>query len=156
MDQPTIFFEDLEPGEETVLGSVTVRQEDTLAFASQWDFQPMHLSEEAARDTFLGRLTASGWHSCCILMRLMCDSFLLRTASLGAPGIEEVQWLRPVLPGDTLTAKRIVLDKRLSRSRPDRGIIRCRYELANQDGETVMTATFPAFFGCRPSAEAVG
>jgi acyl dehydratase len=154
MAEPTIYFEDLAPGDETVLGSVTVSAEEIVAFAEQWDFQPMHLSEGAATDTFLGRLTASGWHTCCILMRLMCDSFLLQADSRGAPGIEEVRWIKPVLPGDSLTATRIVLDKRLSRSRPDRGVIRCRYELTNQRGDTVMTATFPAFYGCRQVAEA--
>lgn len=154
MTEPTIFFEDLRPGEVTVLGSVTVTADDIVEFAEAWDFQPMHLREEEGRDTFLGRLTASGWHTCCILMRLMCDSFLLRAASLGAPGVEEVRWIKPVLPGDSLTARRIVLDKRLSRSCPDRGVIRCRYELTNQRGDTVMTATFPAFYGCRQVAEA--
>lgn len=153
MEDPSIWFEDLNPGDERELTAVTVTAEDISAFARQWDPQPMHLDEAAAADSFLGRLTASGWHSCCILMRQMCDSFLLDSSSMGSPGIEEVRWMRPVEPGDRLTGRQIVLDKRVSKKRPDLGIVRCRYELANQRGETVLSATFPAFFRCRQVAE---
>lgn len=149
MMEPRIWFEDLVPGEEFVLGSMTIGATDIAAFAATWDPQPMHLGDAASRDTFLGEFTASGWHSCCILMRLMCDGFLLEAKSMGAASIEEVRWLEPVRPGDTLTGKRTVLEKRYSSSRPDLGIVRCRYELENQHGTTVMVATFPAFYGCR-------
>lgn len=154
MAEPSIWFEDLEPGETVTFGTVSVSEEDIVAFAQEWDPQPMHLSEEAGRDTLLGRLTASGWHVCCIMMRMMCEGYLLEAASRGAPGIDEVRWIEPVLPGDTLTGKRTVLEKRRSRSRPDLGVVRCRYEMVNQHGKPVMTATFPAFIGCREPVRA--
>jgi acyl dehydratase len=153
MAEPRVWFEDLVPGEDYVLGSMTLSEADIVAFASAWDPQPMHLSRAAASETFLGDLTASGWHTCCILMRLMCDGFLRDAAGMGAASIEEVRWLEPVHPGDTLTGKRTVLEARRSRSRPDLGIVRCRYVLVNQRGVTVLVATFPAFYACRTSAE---
>ena len=94
------YFEDVEEGQEFELGSRRMEREEMIAFAREYDPQPFHVDEEAAKDTFVGRLIASGWHTCSLNMRLLADGFLLDTASMGAPGIEEVKWLRPVLPGE--------------------------------------------------------
>lgn len=153
MKTPTIFFEDFSVGDEMTLGPVTVGAEDIVDFARQWDPQAMHTDPDAAATTAMGGLVASGWHTCCVLMRMMCDDFLLDAASRGAPAVEEVRWLKPVRPGDTLTARRTVLETRGSRSRPDMGVVRSRYEISNQDGDTVMTIVFPGFFGRRAGVE---
>lgn len=143
MSTPRIFFEDFTPGDEATHGPVEVSAEEIVDFARQWDPQPMHLSEEGGDASMLGGLSASGWHTCCVLMRMMCDDFLTDTACMGSPGIEENRWLRPVHPGDRLTAKRTVLDTRPLASRPNIGLVRVRYDLANEDGERVLTMTFP-------------
>ncbi len=152
MAGPSIFFEDFAAGDEKSFAPVTVTREDILDFAREWDPQPMHTDEAAAEAGILGGLSASGWHTCCVMMRRMCDEFLLDSSSMGAPGIEELRWLKPVRPGDTLTVHSTVLETRVSGRRPDMGIVRCRYEMTNQHGETVMSLTFPAMFGRRAAA----
>lgn len=152
-----IFFEDLIPGTVTVFGKRRVEAEEIAAFARDYDAQPFHLSEETARGTFVGRLIASGWHTIAMQMRMVCDGWLLRAASMGSPGIEEVQWLKPVLPGDTLSMRQTILDAKASRSRPEMGIVRFRLETLNQSGDVVMTQTNPIMFMRRdapPSVEA--
>jgi acyl dehydratase len=89
----------------------------------------------------LGGLSASGWHACCILMRMCADSFVLNSASMGAPGVEEVRWLIPIRPGDALTLRTTVLGTRASNSRPDMGFVQFMFELLNQSGERAMTLT---------------
>ncbi|MDX1567999.1 MAG: MaoC family dehydratase, partial [Longimicrobiales bacterium] len=98
-----------------------------------------HTDEDAARDSIYGGLIASGWHTCAMMMRLLCDAVLSNAASLGSPGVESVRWLEPVRPGDTLRARMRIIETRASRSKPDRGIIKSHWEVENQDGETVMT-----------------
>lgn len=114
-----------------------------MAFAAQYDPQPMHLDEEAGRKSLLGGLGASGWHSCAIMMRMIYDAVLVDAASMGAGGVDEVQWLRPIRPGDKLTLRGTVLEGRVSRSRPEMGILSARYELYNSHGEHVMTMLSP-------------
>lgn len=142
-------FEDFAPGEIVTFGAYEVTKEEIIAFASQFDPQPFHLDEEAGKASMLGGLAASGWHSCSIMMRMMFDGFMNGSTSLGSPGIDEVRWLKPVFPGDVLSVRREVLEARPSASRPDRGIVRFRFELMNQKGEVVMEQTNPILFGRR-------
>src|SRR5262245_42759020 len=101
----------------------------------------MHLDEAAARATLLGGLSASGWHACCLVMRMCTDSFVLNAASMGAPGVDEVRWLIPIRPGDELTLRATVLETRASRSRTDMGFVKFLFELINQSGAKAMTLT---------------
>lgn len=132
-------FEDFMVGETVHLGSRTIDRDEIIAFAREFDPQPMHLDEQAARQTLLGGLCASGWHSCALLMRMICDAYLAESPGLGSPGLDEVRWLKPVFPGDTLTAKMTCREKRTSNSRPGVGICRLFYEMENQTGDCVMT-----------------
>lgn len=141
-----ICFEDLTPGQVTTYGDWRVTADEIVAYARQYDAQPFHLSEETARDTFVGRLIASGWHTVAMQMRMVCDAWLLRSASMGSPGIEEVEWLKPVLPGDELSVRQTVLDANASRSRPEMGVVRFRLETLNGAGEAVMRQTNPIMF----------
>src|SRR5258708_13486375 len=120
---PRIYFEDITPGSVTTYGPRTITREEIIAFASEFDPQPMHLDEEAAKKTMLGGLSASGWHSCAIMMRLIYDGFLVNAASMGAPGIDEVKWLKPVRPGDALSVPLTALEKREPKPRPDMGSV---------------------------------
>lgn len=136
---PEIYWEDLPPGTVIDLGSREVTREEILEFARKYDPQSFHTDEEAAKDSIYGGLIASGWHTCAMMIRLLCDTLLLRAASLGSPGIDEIRWLKPVRPGDTLRGRMEVVESRPSRSRPDRGLITSRWEVRNQHGDLVMT-----------------
>ena len=144
------YWEDIKEGEVFELGSRTMDKERMIAFAREFDPQPFHTDEKAAEASVWGGLIASGWLTGSTLMRLLYDGFLKDTASLGSPGVDELRWLKPVRPGDTLTARLTVIEATASRSRPDRGIVRTRMELMNQDGETVMTITGVNFISRRP------
>lgn len=148
------FYEDLVVGATVQLGSTTVSKEDIIAYARAFDPQPLHLDEEAARKTMIGRLCASGWHSCAILMRLLCDSYLLEAASLGSPGIDEVKFLKPVFPDDRLTLRYTCNSKRLLASRPNVGLAQILFEMTNQSGDVVLTWACNQLMGLRnPTAE---
>jgi acyl dehydratase len=136
-----LHWEDFSPGRVFQHGPRLVTREEIIGFAAEFDPQPMHLDEAAARATLLGGLSASGWHSCCILMRMCTDSFVLNSASMGAPGVDEVKWLLPIRPGDALTLRATVLETRASNSRPDMGFVRFMFELLNQASERAMTLT---------------
>ncbi len=140
------YWEDFKTGERDNIGSVVVDKQEVIEFATRYDPQPFHVDEEAAKQSIYGGLIASGWHTCAMVMRLMCDAYLLESASLGSPGLENVRWLRPVRPGDTLTAYRTVEETRLSSSRPDRGIVKTLWEVENQKGELVLTMSGVNFF----------
>ncbi len=140
---PKYYFEDFTPGQIIEHGPRLITREEIVAFAAQYDPQPMHMDETAGRDSLLGGLGASGWHSCAIVMRMIYDAVLADTASMGSGGVDEVQWLRPIRPGDRLTLRGTVLEGRTSRSRPDMGILSVRYELYNSHGEHVMTMLSP-------------
>jgi acyl dehydratase len=145
------YFEDFVVGEVVQAGKVSVSQDDIIAYASRYDAQDFHTDPEAAKHSFLGTLIASGWHSCSLLMRLLAESFILDSAGMGAPGIEEVKWLRPVKPDDTLQARRTVIEIRESRSRPEMGLVRFRFELLNQRDEPVLEQVNWIMFGRRGS-----
>lgn len=146
-------YDDFEVGASLDLGSKLVTAEEIVAFASEFDPQPMHLDEAAGKAGILGGLSASGWHTCAMFMRMMCDAFLLESTSQGAPGIDQVRWKRPVLAGDTLTGKVTVLGKRTSRSRPQLGFVSMRAELANQRGEAVFELENTQMFLARGTAD---
>lgn len=147
-------YEDFVEGAGIALGPKQVTAAEIIEFASEFDAQPMHLDEEAGKASILGGLSASGWHSCAMFMRMMCDAFLLDSTSQGAPGIDYVRWKRPVLAGDTLQGQSIVLSKRLSRSKPTLGFVTCRHELFNQNGELVMELQNTGMFLTRQRANA--
>ena len=130
-------YEDFTVGSVLPLGEKTVTAEEIVAFAQAFDPQPMHLDEAAGRDSLLGGLGASGWHVCALFMRMMCDSYLSDSTSQGAPGVEEVRWKQPMLAGDSLRGETTILSKRISRSRPQLGLVSLRHELFNQRGESV-------------------
>jgi len=140
-------FEDFIVGETVSAGSIAVSQEDLVAFASRYDAQDFHVDPEAAKSSFVGGLIGSGWHSCAMLMRLIAEDFLLDSTGMGAPGIDEIKWLRPVFPGDTLHGRRTVLETKASRSRPEMGLVRFRCELINQRDEPVLEQTNWIMFG---------
>jgi acyl dehydratase len=146
-----LYFEDLVPGSVITYGARTITRQEIVAFAAEFDPQPFHLDEEAAKKTMLGGLSASGWHTCAIMMRLIYDGFILgkNAASMGAPGIDEVKWLKPVRPGDALSIRLTLLDKREPKSRSDMGFVQCRCELLNQHGEVVLESTYPGMFAKR-------
>ena len=146
------YFEDFSSGEIITLGPRTVGAGEIVEFAAEFDPQPFHLDEEAGRRSILGGLAASGWHTAALTMRMICDAFLLQTASMGSPGVTSVNWRRPVLAGDTLSGVAEVLSARRSSSRPDMGIVTFRITLANQKGETVMVQENPIFIGCREAS----
>ena len=150
----TAYFEDFTVGRSARTGSVTLSEADLIAFASRYDAQDFHTDPQAAKASFLGTLIGSGWHSCSIMMRLIAEDFLLDSASMGAPGIEELKWLKPVLPGDSLSATWSVIDTRESRSRPDMGLVRFKLLLENQRGEPVLEQTNWIMFGRRGSGKA--
>ena len=136
-----VHYEDIETGKPQTFGAWRVTADDIKAFARRWDPQPIHLDEEAAKASIVGGLCASGFHTCCIMMRLLVDGFLARAASLGAPGLEEVKWLKPVRPGDVLSMRIGAVSKRVMGSRPDVGIVLATYDVVNQAGEAVLAAT---------------
>jgi len=138
-DQPLLHFEDFKAGDVHQLGSRTITREEMLAFARAFDPQPFHIDEEAARTSIYGGLIASGWHTASLCFRLAVDSLIGHAASLGAPGVEEVRWLKPVRPGDTLHVRAEVLETRPSRSKPDRGAVHIRYDAFNQRDEHVFS-----------------
>ncbi|MGU9981234.1 MaoC family dehydratase [Phreatobacter sp. HK31-P] len=147
-------FEDFVPGTVTTFGAYEVTREDVIAFAAEFDPQPFHLDEEAGKASLLGGLAASGWHTCSILMRLMFDHFIHGSTSIGSPGIDEVKWLKPVFPGDVLSARCEILEVKPSASKPDRGMVRFRFDLMNQKGEVVVVQTNPIFFARRMAGAA--
>ncbi|PYM32739.1 MAG: dehydratase [Candidatus Rokuibacteriota bacterium] len=145
------YFEDFKPGEVIELGSRTISKERILAFAREFDPQPFHTDEEAATRSIYGGLLASGWHTGSLLMRILYDGLLKDTASLGSPGIDELRWLEPVRPGDTLTARMTIVEAIPSRSKPDRGLIRSLMEMRNQYGRVVLTFRGLSLLGRRPA-----
>jgi len=132
-------------------GAYRVTREAVLAFAREFDPQPFHVDDPAAEASLNGRLPASGWHTCAIAMRMMCDAYLLESASLGSPGLEKLSWKKPVYPGD-MHVRLEVLESRPMASRSDVGILRSRWEVMNQDDETVLTMEGYGMFRRRTAA----
>jgi acyl dehydratase len=134
-----LHFEDFHPGQIYDLGEHVVTAQEIIAYAAEFDPQPQHLDAEAAKESLLGGLAASGWQLCAIAMRMLYDGLLFRVASLGSPGVEEVQWRRPVLAGDRLRARLEILATRES-SKAERGFVRIRFSMLRGE-ERVMTYT---------------
>jgi acyl dehydratase len=135
-----IYFEDLVVGAARDFGSYQVTREEVLEFARKYDPQPFHLSDEAAAKTHFGRIAASGWHTAAMTMAVIARAVVdEEQAGLGSPGIDELRWLKPVYPGDTLHVRGEILEKTPSRSKPEIGSFRTRTTVTNQDGVPVMT-----------------
>ncbi len=145
-----LYLEDFAPGQvrESPLRALT--KDEIIAFARVYDPQPFHIDEDAARHSAFGGLIASGWQTVGVMMRLMWDTFLSETVSLGSPGCDEIRWLKPVRPGDSLRARFTITEVVPSRSKPDRGIVRTFTEMLNQHGDVVMTVRGLGMFGRRP------
>jgi acyl dehydratase len=137
-----LHFEDYAAGQVIDLGTYAVTAAEIREFASEFDPLPFHLDEAAARASLLGGLAASGWHVCSMLMRMIADSWLNKSASMGSNGVSEVKWLKPVFAGETLSGRVTIVSKRVSSRRPEMGIFECLFELFNQEGvkKTEMTA----------------
>ena len=147
-----IYFEDIEPGRETLFGSREVTREEVLEFARKYDPQPFHLSDEEAAKTYFGRLSASGWHTCAMTMGVIARHVVAdEQAGLGSPGIDELRWLKPVYPGDTLTVRGQIIEKTPSRSKPDMGSFRTKTTVTNQDDVPVLTFTSIVLIRRRPA-----
>ena len=145
------WLEDYVAGDVHAFGSITVDEDEVLAFARRFDPQPFHTDPEAAKASEYGGLIASGWHTASLMMRMYSDHYLSHVATLVSPGVDELRWLRPVRPGDTLSLRVTVADARPSRSRPDRGIVRSAVEVLNQRREVVATVTATNFILLRPA-----
>ena len=148
----THYFEDFHVGDVIPVGSVSVSEPEIIAFGRQYDPQPMHIDSDAATFTIYGGLIASGWHTVALFMRMLVESLVAKTSSLGSPGVEELRWPAPVRPGDTLTGQMEILETRVSNSRPTMGIVRWRGEMRNQQGQLVMSLLGTNFFGRRPTS----
>lgn len=150
-----IYFEDLVVGAEREFGSYEVTREEVIEFASKYDPQPFHLSDEAAAKTHFGRIAASGWHTAAMTMAVIARAVVDdKQAGLGSPGIDELRWLKPVYPGDTLTVTGTIVEKTPSRSKPEIGSFRTETKVTNQAGEPVMTFKSIVLIRRRPQGEA--
>jgi len=138
-----LHWEDFKPGTVTVYGPRLVTREEIVSFAAEFDPQPMHLDERAASATMLGGLAASGGHSCCVLMRIIADGMVNRTHSMGAPGVDEVRWLKPLRPNTQVRVRATVLETRAPKSRPDFGFVKCLFEMLDQHDDVITTMTSP-------------
>ncbi len=146
------YFEDIEVGATASFGAYSVTREEVMEFATKYDPQPFHLSDDAAAKTHFGRLSASGWHTCAMTMAMLVENLKRhRQAGLGSPGVDELKWLKPVYPGDTLRCESEVIDKRSSVSRPEMGIFKSRLTVFNQDDVAVMSMVSNGLVATRPA-----
>lgn len=146
------YLEDYQVGQRSSFGSYQVTREEVVDFASKYDPQPFHLDDAAAAQTYFGRLSASGWHTCAMTMRMLVDNIAQeKSAGLGSPGLDELRWLKPVYPGDTLRVEVEVIEVRPSQSRPEMGSTKNRVTVLNQHGEPVMTMTSIGLVRRRPA-----
>jgi acyl dehydratase len=145
------YLEDFAVGQVMEFPPRTVSEDEIIAFARDYDPQPFHLDKEAARQSLFGGLCASGWHTAGLMMRTLVDNMIGKYASMGSPGVDQLRWVKPVFPGDTLHLRGEVLEVRFSQSKPDRGVITSRYEMKNQKGETVLTMQAKGMYARRPA-----
>jgi acyl dehydratase len=146
-----IYFEDLDVGGETYFGSYEVTREEVLEFARKYDPQPFHLSDEEAAKTHFGRIAASGWHTAAMVMAVIARHVVEhKQAGLGSPGIDDLRWKKPVYPGDKLHVHGEIVEKTLSRSKPEMGSFRTHTIVTNQEGVTVMSFTSIVLIRRRP------
>ena len=142
-------YEDMEVGKSYEVGSHTFTRDEIVRFAEQFDPQPFHVSDTGAAASPYGTLIASGWHTCSVMMGMLVRNVLAGSTSMGSPGIDDLRWLKPVRVGDTIRMMNSVLDKRVSASKPDRGIVSTEWQGFNQNGELVITVRSKAIFGLR-------
>jgi acyl dehydratase len=151
---PKYYWEDFKAGDVAIYGPRLVTREEIVGFAAEFDPQPMHMDEATASATLLGGLAGSGWQSCALMMRMIADGFLLHSASMGSPGVEEVRWLRPLRPGIEVRLRVTILDTRSSKSRPEMGLTRIRYDLIDQADAVITTMTSTMMLGRRQAGAA--
>jgi acyl dehydratase len=145
------YFEDYISGSVFEFGSIPVSEAEIIDFAKKFDPQDIHINREKAASGPFGGLIASGWHTCGLMMRLYADNFLSSVAAIASPGVDELRWLKPVRPGDSLRIRVSVLDSRRSGSKPDRGMVRVLVEVLNQQQELVMSVKTMNLLRCRPA-----
>jgi len=146
-----LYFDDMQVGQKRSFGRYEVTREEVLEFARKYDAQPFHLSDEAAAKTHFKRLAASGWHTCAMTMSMLVEHMGVEPqASLGAAGVDELRWLRPVYPGDVLRVETEVMEMRPSQSRPEMGSLKSRTSVFNQHDEPVMRFTALVLMRRRP------
>lgn len=148
-----LYFEDFSEGRRFDYKPVEMKPADMIAFAREFDPQPMHLDEEAGKRSILGGLSASGWHTSAVGMRMMLDAFMGHSSSQGSPGIDFMDWKKPVIAGDVLTGFSQVLEARRSKSKPSLGIVKFRNEIVNQTGEPVAVSECTVLFRCRDKGQ---
>ena len=147
------YFQDIEIGSKNSFGNYEVTRDEVIEFATKYDPQSFHLDDEAAAKTYFGRLSASGWHTCAMTMRMLVDDMAgHEVASMGSPGVDEIRWLSPVYPGDRLRCESKILEKRQSNSRPEMGSYRSKITIFNQDDRPVMTMISIGLIRVRSSA----
>jgi acyl dehydratase len=147
------YWEDFYLGQVRETGGYSLSEDEIVEFAKKYDPQPFHTDRDMAKQSHFGGLIASGWQTASLCMRMLCDLYLLEAASMGSPGVDELRWVKPVRPGDTLRIKTTVLETRASNSRPDMGTVRSRSEIYNQHGELVMHMSGVGMFRRRSSQE---
>ena len=146
------YFEDFPAGMAVEVAGPTLTREAILEYARRYDPQPFHTDEEAARQSIFGGLIASGWQTVSLVMRMICDAYLLDSASMGSPGVNQVRWVKPVRPGDTIRLRMSVIEAKPSRSKPDRGTVLHCWEVFNQKDELVMSMEGYGMFRRRAAA----
>jgi acyl dehydratase len=151
MPNPPRYFEDYVPGTVHEFGSVHGEESEIIDFGKRFDPQDFHTDPEAAARGPFGGLIASGWHTGALMMRMLVDNYLSKASSLGSPGIDELRWLRPVRPGDTLRLRATVVESKRSQSKPDRGVVWTLTEVLNQNAEVVMSVKAMTLIRCRPA-----
>ncbi|WP_441240253.1 MaoC family dehydratase [Tardiphaga sp. 768_D3_N2_1] len=148
----TLTFEDFKPGHFGTFGPRHITRDEIVAYAREYDPQPMHLDEDAANASMLKGLAGSGWHMCSLMMRMIYDGFLHKSASMGSPGVEQMRWLAPFRPGDDLTLDVQVVEARASQSRPTLGIVKFKFSMLNAKGQTISEMITPIMIGRREAA----
>ncbi len=149
-----LYLEDFTPGRVLPLAPCSIEAKAIVEFAAEFDPQPMHLDEEAGKASILGGLAASGWHTASLFMRMMYNGWLADSSSEGSPGIEFMEWKKPVLAGDRLSGRSTVIEMRALRSRPGLGLVKFLHEVMNQNGDIVMRGENPIMFRTRPADDA--
>ena len=149
-----LYFEDFRTGGVAEYGPRLVTREEIVAFSAEFDPQPMHLDEAAAAASMFGGLAASGWHTCCLMMRMLADGFILNSSSMGAPGVDEVRWLKPLRPGTRISVRTTVLEVRASQRRPDLGLVKMLVEVLDDARMQLMTLNTSLMFALREPGKA--
>ena len=139
MKKTKIYFEDIKEGDSYKLGPLFVSKEEVIDFAKKYDPQPFHISEEKAKESLFGGLCASGWHTCALYMKMLCDSFIKNLASLGSPGMNEIRWIKPLFPDQEIFGNVTIISKKPSKSKPNIGSMITKSEVYNENKELIMT-----------------